>query len=463
MKHLSVVLFSLIALCSFAAEPIPETRAGSTFAAWLNAFNSADESQIAAFQDKYQRKRPVAGWLDYRKQTGGFEVLRVESSEPDVIRVLAKEGASGRGARLELRLQGDGLGDNITIDVRTVDLPPEFAVPRMSLEISLAALTARADEYARNDLFSGALLIARGDRVLMLKQWGFANREARAPVTAATKFRLGSMNKMFTAIAILQLAEAGKLSLDAPIAQYLPDYPNKDLAAKVRVRHLLSHTGGTGDIFEPEYFERRLQMRAHGDYLGLFGARAAEFEPGTRDRYSNYGYVLLGALIEKVSGMSYYDYVQQRIYAPAGMTATGSLPESVDVPDRALGYMRENDKWVLNTDTLPYRGTAAGGGYSTVGDMLQFARALQEGRLISKRMLAEATTPHDNGLTYGYGFGIQGEGKLRRFGHGGGAPGMNAELRIYPELDYVLVGLSNLDPNAASDMIDFIGDRLPLE
>jgi CubicO group peptidase (beta-lactamase class C family) len=236
------------------------------------------------------------------------------------------------------------------------------------------------------------------------------------------------------------------------------------VAAKVTVRHLLTHTGGTGDIFGPEFDQHRLQLREHRDYLKLYGSRGLTHEPGARFEYSNYGFVLLGALVEHLSGESYDDYVHDHVFRRAGMRSTGSLPEAVDVPDRAVGYMRASPSggaWVPNTDTLPWRGTAAGGGYSTVGDLLRFAQALSSGRLISKVTLAEATRPHQQ--QYGYGFGVQGQGQgpLRSYGHGGGAPGMNGELRVFPELGYVVVSLSNLDPPAASELVDFFALRMP--
>ena len=145
---------------------------------------------------------------------------------------------------------------------------------------------------------------------------------------------------MFTSVATLQLVEAGKLALDDPIGKHLPDYPNKDVASKVTVRHLLTHTGGTGDIFGPEFDQNRLKLRGHSDYVKLYGSREPLFDPGARYEYSNYGFVLLGALIEAVSGESYYDYVREHVFRPAGMTATDSLPESEDVPNRAAGYTR---------------------------------------------------------------------------------------------------------------------------
>jgi D-alanyl-D-alanine carboxypeptidase len=332
---------------------------------------------------------------------------------------------------------------------------------RMTQAQALAALTAHAAERARADEFAGAVLVARHGKVLLNDAWGRADRKAGTANTPATRFRIGSMNKMFTAVATLQLVEAHKLALDDPIGQHLPGYSNKEVAAKVTVRHLLTHSGGTGDIFGPEFDQHRLQLREHRDYLKLYGWRGLSFEPGSRFEYSNYGFVLLGALIEHVSGMSYYDYVDDHVFRRAGMRSTGSLPEAVDVPNRAVGYMRTSPggSWEPNTDTLPWRGTSAGGGYSTVGDLLRFAQALESGTLISKATLAQATRPRQQ--QYGYGFGMQGQGRLGSYGHGGGAPGMNGELRILPELGYIVVSVSNLDPPAASELVEFFTLRMP--
>jgi D-alanyl-D-alanine carboxypeptidase len=337
----------------------------------------------------------------------------------------------------------------------------DLVLHRLTQAQALAALADHAAERARADEFAGAVLVARHGKVLLNDAWGRADRKAGTANTPATRFRIGSMNKMFTAVATLQLVEAHKLALDDPIGQHLPGYSNKEVAAKVTVRHLLTHSGGTGDIFGPEFDQHRLQLREHRDYLKLYGWRGLSFEPGSRFEYSNYGFVLLGALIEHVSGMSYYDYVDDHVFRRAGMRSTGSLPEAVDVPNRAVGYMRTSPggSWEPNTDTLPWRGTAAGGGYSTVGDLLRFAQALESGTLISKATLAQATRPRQQ--QYGYGFGMQGQGRLGSYGHGGGAPGMNGELRILPELGYIVVSVSNLDPPAASELVEFFTLRMP--
>ena len=339
----------------------------------------------------------------------------------------------------------------------------DLVLHRLSEAEALQALSRHAEERAGDDAFAGAVLVARHGKVLLQDAWGLADREAGTENTPDTRFRLGSMNKMFTSVATLQLVEAGKLALDDPIGKHLPDYPNKDVASKVTVRHLLTHTGGTGDIFGPQFDQNRLKLREHSDYVELFGDRGPRFEPGARFEYSNYGFVLLGALIEAVSGTSYYEYVREHVYEPAGMASTASLPESEDVPNRAAGYMQRSfgsGPWVPNTDALPWRGMAAGGGYSTVGDISRFAEALSGGRLITRSTLAEATRPQSE-EPYGYGFAMQGEGSLFSFGHGGGAPGMNGELRVFPELGYVVVILSNLDPPAASELAEFFALRMP--
>jgi CubicO group peptidase (beta-lactamase class C family) len=260
----------------------------------------------------------------------------------------------------------------------------------------------------------------------------------------------------------MQLVQAGKVALDDPLGKFLTDYPNKDVASKVTIRHLLTHTGGTGDIFGPEFARRRLELRTLDDYIALYGARAVAFEPGTRWDYSNYGFILLGAIVERVSGQSYYDYVRDHVFTPAGMTRTGSEPEDVAVPDRAVGYLRDGDVWKPNTETLPYRGTSAGGGYTTVEDLLRFATALTGHKLLDAHHTDLLTTakPEAGDAHYAYGFEDDVFKGLRRFGHSGGAPGMNGDLRIFPQTGYVVIALANMD-RGAQRASDWISERLP--
>jgi len=415
---------------------------------------------MQAFDEKHGHGDgpPLARAVHLREMTGGFTLLRIENSEPSSVTALLQEKDSDNLARLTLSVGPEDPPRLVTKRINGANRPADLAIKRMIQADALAALSARAEEQVKNDKFSGTVLIAQHDEVLLEKAFGQADRTTDTPVTLDTQFRIGSMNKMFTAVATLRLVETGKLSLNDAIGKHLPDYPNEDVKTKVTVRHLLTHTGGTGDFFGPQYTANRLKLREHNDYVELYGSRALLHEPGAEHRYSNYGYILLGRIIEEVTGVSYYEYMRRNIYEPAGMQSTDSLPETTDVPKRAAGYMRRNGSWQPNTETLPWRGTSAGGGYSTTKDLLRFAQALESGTLISKKMLAEATTPQLQ--HYGYGFGIQGEGVLRSYGHGGGAPGMNGELRIFPQLGYVLISLSNLDPPAATRLINFFANRM---
>jgi CubicO group peptidase (beta-lactamase class C family) len=308
------------------------------------------------------------------------------------------------------------------------------------------------------DAFSGAVLIAHNGKVFFAQAWGMADDARQIRNTTETQFCLGSMNKMFTAVAILQLVGQGKIALDNPIATYWPDYPNRDLAARVTIRELLSHTGGTGDIFTPEYDAHRSETRTLADYVKIFGVRPLRFEPGTRMEYSNYGFILLGRIVELVSGESYDTYVQEHVFRPAGMLHTDSRPEIDRVEGRALGYIRDANGLVPNTAALPWSGTSAGGGYSTVHDLILFAEALQSGKLLNRALLDDATKEEPLHPGYGMGFYVlRGAG----YGHGGGAPGINGELHILPHEGYVLVALANRDPRMATDMVDFIASILP--
>jgi CubicO group peptidase (beta-lactamase class C family) len=326
------------------------------------------------------------------------------------------------------------------------------------------ALRKKLQEDAASDRFAGTVLVAKNGKPIWEETYGLADREHKVPNTAKTRFRIGSMNKMFTAVATLQLAQAGKLSFTDPVGKYLTDYPNKDIATKVTIHQLLTHTGGTGDIFGPEFDAHRSQLRTLQDYVQLYGNRGPEFEPGSRWEYSNYGFILLGAIIEKVAGQSYYDYVREHIYVPAGMTATGSDAEGQAVSDRSVGYTKmDGSEWKPNTGTLPYRGTSAGGGYSTVEDLLKFANALQQHKLLNAQYTELLTTGKVDarGSRYAYGFEDLTINGVRCFGHGGGAPGMNGDLKVCPGPGYVVAVLSNMDPPAATRESDFITNRLP--
>ena len=319
-----------------AAPPeLPSTPAGKVLAGYLDAVNSGDRGKLEAFVRTHRPDPPDAldRMLALRWNTGGFDLVSIESSAPRAIQaVLREREGDGNYGRMSVTVS-DGEPAVITeIRLATISPPAGAPVPRrLTRQAAVAAWNAEIDRAASDGKFSGVWLWAKNGEVITSGARGKADREKGIDNTLHTRFRIGSMNKMFTAVATLQLVERGKLSLDDTIGKILPDYPNAEVASKVKVRHLLSHTGGTGDIFGPEFETHRLELRTLQDYVKLYGARDLRFEPGTNWEYSNYGFLLLGVLIEKVTGKSYYDYVAENVYAPAGMTESGSEPESVKV------------------------------------------------------------------------------------------------------------------------------------
>jgi D-alanyl-D-alanine carboxypeptidase len=454
MKPIKLLLLFAISL---AAEQRP---AAQVFEKWLAAFNSGDRASIEAFMKTYEpaRLNKIDETLGFSRSTGGFTLVETEKAEGTEFSAIVKESSGTVFARIKLRLTSTPPHTVDRLTIEQIDIPASQKPQRLPLDQVVKA----AEEFARSQHFAGAFLILRKGAAPIQRAFGDADRENHKPNTAETRFRIGSMNKMITSIAALQLVEKGKLQLDAPIGKVLTDYPNEAISSKVTLRHLLTHTGGTGDIFGPEFAKNRDKLRSVADYVELYGSRAPQFEPGTSSSYSNYGFVLIGALIEKASGMTYYDYVQKNIYNPAGMKHSGSFPEEEFRGQISKGYMQKDDTWVSNSDTLPWRGSPAGGGYATVGDLARFATALLDGKLLGKELFQQATTNQGkNRRPYGFGFMIH-TGDLPGFGHSGGAPGMNGELQVFPEAETILVVLSNLDPPAATRVATFINNRLPL-
>jgi CubicO group peptidase (beta-lactamase class C family) len=460
-------LLSWLALPGVAQVDLPKSPAGRQCKAWLESFNRGAREQYRDFLQKNfpSRVQDLDRDMAFRDMTGGFELKKVEDSTPTKLVALVQERSSDQFARLSVEVDRAAPHQITRLDLMAIPRPPEFAVRHISESELVAALRTKLEQDAAADRFSGAVLFAKNGKPIFEQAYGLADREHKIPNTLKTKFRIGSMNKMFTATAVLQLAEKRKLDLNDTVGKYITDYPNKEIASKVTIKQLLTHTGGTGDIFGPEFEAHRLELRSLQDYVKLYGNRAPQFEPGSRWEYSNYGYILLGVIVERVSGEDYYNYVRKHVYQPAGMTSTGSEPEDTAVPDRSIGYTKMGSKgqWHPNTDTLPYRGTSAGGGYSTVEDLLKFANALENDQLLDGLYTELLTTGKVNTPmgSYGYGFINQLINGTRCFGHGGGAPGMNGELEICSKAGYVIAVLANMDPPAAGRIATFIANRLP--
>jgi CubicO group peptidase (beta-lactamase class C family) len=305
--------------------------------------------------------------------------------------------------------------------------------------------------------FSGVILIAKDGEPVLSRAWGLADVASKTPNTLDTRFNIGSINKFFTKTAIAQLAESGKLSPDDTIRKHLPDYPSP-VADKITIQQLVDHRSGLGDIFGERYEAAPpSKLRELSDFLALFADKPLEFEPGTSQRYSNAGYIVLGLIIEKLSGEKYRDYVQHHIFDPAGMKSSGFFAVDETVANRATGYtMHGGTERHPNTSSLPGRPSSAGGAFATAGDLLNFMKALEGRKLASANWTNWIFTSKLD------------ERKGRpALGIGGGAPGLNAAIELGGD-GWIVIAMSNYDPPSAmavaSGAMDVIhGDRAPRE
>lgn len=287
------------------------------------------------------------------------------------------------------------------------------------------------------DEFSGVVLLAKNDKPVFFKAYGFASKEFKVPNNVNTRFNIGSINKIITRISIEQLKAAGKLKLDDTIGKFLPDYPNKEAREKVTIKHLLEMSSGIGDFFGEKYQETpKNKIRSLTDYLPLFADKPLLFEPGTKTQYSNGGYIVLGLIIEKISGKSYFEYVKENIYRVAGMEDTDHFEADLPVENVANGYTRfwdgkehPDEPRRNNIYTRPAKGSSAGGGYSTAEDLLKLIIALKNNKLSAFEISKEIT---QNSVSLA-----------------GGAPGINALVETFPRKGYILIVLSNYDPPTA--------------
>lgn len=342
--------------------------------------------------------------------------------------------------------------------------------PASASSDSVNQMAAYIETLAAQDQFSGAVLVAKGDEIMWVYAHGLADREANLPNRVDTKFNLGSMNKMFTAVAILQLVEQNQLSLEDTISELLPDYPNSEVANQVTIHQLLSHTSGLGDVFTEGFEANPNQFRSNQDYLPLFVNEPLLFPPGQQFSYSNAGYVVLGLIIEALSGQSYYDYVRLNIFEPSGMNNTDSYYIEADIPNLAIGYttldIHSNETGVLarNSALMPGNGFAAGGGYSTVEDLFRFRQALFGYQLLSQAttdLLTTGKVEVRQNTQYAYGFIDRIEAGHRMVGHTGGAPGVCSFFSAYLETGYTVVVLSNSDSDCGA-VLTFLGEN-PLQ
>jgi CubicO group peptidase (beta-lactamase class C family) len=322
-----------------------------------------------------------------------------------------------------------------------------------TLEAELAARMAQAVDEG----FSGSVLVADGSRVRYEAAVGLADPANGSPVRVETRFNLASTGKLFTIIAILQLEQAGKIDLDAPVGRYLRDWPVASVREHVTIRQLLTHTSGLGAYWGLAFDALRPRLHALSDYRPLL-RDAPAFEPGTAWRYSNSGYLILGLVVEAVSGEDYYDYIARHVFAPARMDASGyfavdGVAEDVARP-HAGGTGADRHRMLPMPEP---RGGAAGGGYSTPRDLLRFERALRSGALLDpasvEHLFAAVALPERTRAPQGLGVLRYAVGDDLVWGHPGGAPGVGVEFWATRGSGWVVVLMANSDQPRSTPLV----------
>jgi CubicO group peptidase (beta-lactamase class C family) len=433
---------------------------------------SGDEARLrtyvgASFSESMQKTGPgdpgiLPFLMELANRHRGFDVLRTIAPAPDsVVAVIRSVTQPTRIFRFNLTV--DKAPPHLVLGLfilpaQAEDLPKETVTltPAQAIE----AFKKEVERLADSGEFSGVVLLARGNEVVLQKAVGEADRANHIPNTNDTVFGLASMNKMFTAVAVAKLVEQGRLAWSDPVGRHLKGWLPDELAASITVEQLLTHTSGLGDYLDQIETDPKLRSaRSLSAYRELVHASKIVGKPEDGLRYSNTGYVVLGALIEAVSGRDYFEFVRSEIFVPAGMTRTDTWCRDEIVEHRAIGYIPPDEAeamglgkgWRTNQRFEGTRGTSAGGGMSTAGDLFRFARALTTGKLVKPETLAALVQPRVAflpGSRYGYGFVVLEGAGPKAFGHSGGFPGVNGELRIYGDEDWTIVVLSNVSGGA---------------
>lgn len=447
---------------------LPDTVAGRHLGALILAINRGDTMALqrliakhfeAAEQDRAFPAARAAELQQLSAMTGGLALRRVEKSSAAEIRALVQAKMTGAWYR---------------VSIFTTAKPPDFTEPAPPYKVvgfGIDATTAPTDLaevglsdgklrnkldrlmdfLARGERFAGVVRVQRGDKLLYARAFGDADRRAHIPNRLQTRFNLASVTKMFTAVGIGQLMQAGKLGLSDPVGKILPELADSDLGRQVTIHQLLSHTSGL--VGARAAMEKGLEpaatARSITEMTAAFVKAPLTSRPGQQFEYSNAGYILLGAIIERVSGETYYDYVQHHIFDAAGMHDTGFYPPGDDPHRMAIGYMDgPSGKSMPNTNVLPRIGSPANMAFSTAGDMERFAGALAHGQLLRKDLLDlfwTGVTEQPDKVEYGYGARIEQYNGRRIVWHGGGAPGVTNRFEMVPAEGVTVIVLANVD------------------
>lgn len=421
-----------------ANAPVAATASGRRAIEFLSLLNKNDRAATRlALQEMMSvdalRSEPIKSRVDALsmrfEETRGADPIRFRRETDEDSTLVYRNRLTGRLAGLRVRTDRappyriTGISDVPVAD-------PITRPPRNDMELA-AELDRFVSRLAAADAFSGVVLLARGERIILHKPYGLADRNLNVPTTLGTRFRHASMTKMFTALAIAQLVERGLIGWDDPVARFLP-YPDAKSAKEIRIKHLLSHTAGLGNFVNSPAFEdaRATRFDTVEQMLAVAGKDPPRHPPGTSGGYSNTGYLVLGRIIELASGQPYRDFVERNVFQRAGMVDSGFF-SFLDVGQRlAPGYqvrVGDRGRWIEGAVAHGSgRGHPAGSSYGTALDMFRFGKALRNNSLVSADILKLMTTPVPwIRSKYGFGFwmGRDAPEGRRSFGHPGNTTG----------------------------------------
>ena len=425
----------------------------------IEVLNSADADRAEEFieniyapdfRDAFPMVRHMAMFTSLSTNWGEIVLDRMEENDPTSLEALARNVAGDRWLRITISVESE---EPHRID-RLMFEPASAPEPMVAggLDADSVSTWAELDTWLRArtaaDAFSGTVLVARSGEIIFEHAYGLASKTYQVENRMDTRFNLGSLSKLFTSVAIAQLAQQGRLRFDDPIGEYLSDFP-VEAATKVTIRHLLQMRSGWGDYWDHEVFlARRTELRTVADYIAFLKDMPLQFEPGTEQIHSNTSFMVLGAIIEAVTGQDYFSYVREHIFAPAGMRDSDPWAAR-DAPGQniATGYTNQNPydtrnsgyRW-SNIYYIATTGTPAGGGYSSAPDMLAFTEALRTHRLLNEEYTEIFYRRFDPGMS----------GAVLLFA--GGTMGANTVLTLDVQDGYEIIVLSNYDVPVAMDV-----------
>lgn len=470
---LIVLLNSLIVAMSYSQQAeqqyrdiknFPTGKLGLVVSDFFNMINEYDENKVVDFIDnhceldlksRYSTKAFQEYFLNISIYMGGinFYSLREYNTPNPNERVIVFKDANYELFQTIIFTFSDEKEYEISgFRFSEIEIPSN----ELTHKISEMKLTEIADNMIARlcdkDMFSGTVLIAKGEKVIYENVCGEASKRFHVPNNISTKFNLGSMNKMFTSLAIMQLFEQGKLKLNDTINRYIDEsWLPQEITNQITIHHLLTHTSGLGNYFNETYRNSsRALFRKVDDFKTLVKYDSLSFKPGERFKYSNIGMLLLGVVIQKITNRDYFDYIRENIYQRAEMTDSDSYEMDEPVENLAIGYIPSSSNiigWENNIYKHVIKGGPAGGGFSTVRDLHKFALNLINEKIVSKTSLKLVWTDYTQS-EYGYGFSVVNGVNGKIVGHGGGFPGLNSNLDIFLDSDFIVIVMSNYDSGA---------------